>query len=160
MQVIRELASAGLAKRAEAGIKVRQPLSELRVRQLPAGINKSLLSILADEVNVKHIRVNKSLKNICELDIVVTHSLREEGLLREFVRLVQELRQDANVTPKDQITLAVVGSDELMHILRTKNSTVKKETRAKRIEYKKISPVLVKRETKISGYDIWVGIKR
>lgn len=160
MQIVRELASAGLAKRAEAGIKTRQPLSELRVKNLPTGMSKELLSILCDEVNVKSIRVDKNLKDACELDTVLTHSLREEGLFRAIVRLVQELRQDAKLTPKDQITFAVTGSDELIHVISSKEKEIKKETRAKRIEYRETKNPIVRRETKIDEYNITVGIKK
>ena len=49
-----DLAAAGLAKRAEAGLKVRQPLASMSIGAKQIGSLKPLLAmILADEVNVK-----------------------------------------------------------------------------------------------------------
>ena len=54
MNEIRRIASLALAKRAEAGIKVRQPLAALKLKNGRNLENRAdLLDILKDEVNVK-----------------------------------------------------------------------------------------------------------
>lgn len=160
MEEIRRLASIGLAKRAEAGIKVRQPLSELRVKKLPRGISKKLITVLSDEINVKRVVGKKNIKEECELNTTITHELREEGLLREFMRLVQELRQDANLIPKDSITISIEGSDEFMHVVQTREKIIQRETKARAIIYRRLEKHIAVRETVIDGQPLRVAIQK
>jgi len=53
-------------------------------------------------MNVKKIIVAAKQKDVV-LDTTITEALREEGLLRDLVRMFQELRQKAQLSPKDVI---------------------------------------------------------
>jgi isoleucyl-tRNA synthetase len=71
MQLVMRLASLGLSARNSAGIKVRQPLAEAAF-SLPGGkaqVVTGYADVLADELNVKRIRV------LDRADDVVTYSL-------------------------------------------------------------------------------------
>ena len=113
MAQIRQWTSQALAARAEAGIKVRQPLAKLKIsarggshayRQAGVSggkneklkINEELLNILKDEVNVKEIVFDNKIKNEIELDIKITPELRQEGIYRELVRLIQDSAKRKN----------------------------------------------------------------
>ncbi len=161
MAEARRLATLALAKRAEAGIKVRQPLASLKIRNPKSEIrnNKELLNILKDEVNVKEIIFNKNLKEEIELDTNITHELKEEGWLREFTRMVQEFRQDAGLEPKDKIILLVEAPEELNYVLNKFEELLKKEVGAKIIDYKRSEKFVAELKTKFDGQDLWIGLR-
>lgn len=157
MGVVRKLAALGLAKRAEAGIKVRQPLASLTVK---TKLNKELANILADEVNVKNVFFSSEIDDEVELDTKITPELREEGILREFVRVVQDLRQKARLRPNDKIALLLQLAKELRKSLVNNEKLLKAEIGAQRVEYGKSQKFDAEIETKIDGENVWVGIRK
>ena len=122
MKKVREISALGLAARAKAGIKVRQPLGELRINKK---LNKELLQIIADELNVKSVIVKTLRRNISSgrhkgkspyiteksgsikiaLNTKITPELKKEGAERELIRKIQNLRKKAGLLPKDKIVL-------------------------------------------------------
>jgi len=160
MAEIRRLAALVLAKRAEAGIKIRQPLKELRIKNYELWKNKELMNILKDEVNVKEIVVDKNLKEEIWLDTNLTHELREEGWLREFIRIVQDLRQDAKLQPKDKIILPAELPEELKYVVQKNEKFIKKEINAGVIEYKRSVKFDIELETEIDEWPIWIGLRK
>ncbi|HBI25203.1 MAG: Isoleucine-tRNA ligase [Candidatus Wolfebacteria bacterium GW2011_GWC2_39_22] len=162
MGEVRTLASLALAKRAQLGIKVRQPLSTLTVQSTVAGLktNKELLEILADEVNVKKIIVKQKVEGVVEFDTRITPELLEEGIVRESVRMVQGLRQDAGYEPKDRITL-FVDSAALGDVIKKHETLLKKEVGAKSIVFApEAEHIDAYSELVIDGERIWFGIKK
>jgi len=170
MAEIRKISSLALAKRAEIGIKVRQPLAELKVKNLrprrislglkKSKINKELLEILKDEVNVKKIVFSPNIPNDIELDTVITPAFKEEGIIRDFVRAIQELRQEAGLKPGQDMELVLVLPEELKTIVSRNEKFLKSEVSAKIINYKKSEKFGAESETKIDGVPVWIGIKR
>jgi len=122
----REIASYGLAKRAEARIKVRQPLSGLTIK---AKLDKSLLDLIKDEVNVKKIIVGKQLK----LDTKITKELEKQGKDREWIRNINAERKKLGLTPQD---IVIVETTEKVFDIKK----AKKEVKAKEIIFKQQGP--------------------
>lgn len=109
MQRVRELASLGLQAREKAGIKIRQPLAKLAVKNLP---HIDLKSLIEEEVNVKDVVEDAELSDECELDTALTPELQEEGTLRDIIRAVQDLRKKEKLTIADRPTLSVKTDEE------------------------------------------------
>lgn len=107
MRLTREVIVTALRQRAEKNIKVRQPLALLSVPSLP----KRYIDIVADEVNVKEVKTG--CKSIL-LDAELTDSLRAEGMMRDIVRLVQELRKKSGLNVDDRIILHIDSPDNLV----------------------------------------------
>jgi len=110
MELVRHFASHALQARQKAGIKVRQPLSVLRIMNESLEKREELLAILADEVNVKTVLTDTTIGKEGEqvaLDTTLTPELIEEGELRDLIREVQELRKTNGLMPKDKAILAV-----------------------------------------------------
>jgi isoleucyl-tRNA synthetase len=130
MELARSFIVEGLAQRAAAGIKVRQPLASVEVPQIP----KELKNIVAEELNVKEVRVadakNGASHNI-NLDINVTPELKEEGIAREIVRVVQNARKNAGFNVEDRIRTSITSdSSEINEALKRFKEVINSETLA------------------------------
>ncbi len=162
MMEIRRLASLALAKRLEAGIKVRQPLASLKIKSQISNLKnkEDLLNILKDEINVKKIVFDSGIQEEIELDMQITAELKIEGVLRELTRLIQGLRQDAGYQPKDRIVLMIEGPADLKAILEKNEDFLKKEVKAKNIELKRSTKLDAELNTKINDWQVWLGIRK
>jgi len=113
MNTVRDLVSKSLEKRAEVGIKIRQPLQSLSIG---IEIPEEFFEIIKDEVNVKEIIFKKELGKEVSLDTNLTEELKKEGALRDFIRSVQSMRKNAKLEMNDLIKLTVSpnGKDFVM----------------------------------------------
>ncbi|MEK9180225.1 MAG: class I tRNA ligase family protein [Patescibacteria group bacterium] len=161
MAEVRKLASAALARRAEAGIKVRQPLDALKIRNPKSEIrkNKALLAILAEEVNVKKIIFSAKITDEVELDTKITPELKEEGILRELARTVAELRQKAGLKPRDRIVVMLELLEPVRDIVLRNEEFLKKDVGATQIEYKR-GKFTAEISTKIDGENYWLAVRK
>jgi isoleucyl-tRNA synthetase len=122
MLLVRRFVKLGLAARAKAGIKVRQPLSELQINQV---ISDELNELIKDEVNVKKISFLGSITQepgiyteeegnwMVGLNIAISEDLRLEGEARELIRRVQELRKKVGYAVDNRIMLCYQGGSEI-----------------------------------------------
>lgn len=159
MTEVRKLASLALAERAKMGIKVRQPLALLKIKDKKEKIkiNEELLEILADEVNVKGVFYDSTIEKEVELDVKITAVLRREGLVREVSRLVQGLRQDAGLKPLDEIALSFKAKAEFIKMIQ-ESKTFAKNVGAKRVEFKRTAKFDAELTVAINEGEIWIGL--
>ncbi|KKW19262.1 MAG: Isoleucine-tRNA ligase [Parcubacteria group bacterium GW2011_GWA2_51_10] len=121
MAAARRIVSNALEARSAAKIRVRQPLSKLTVplKALPPSRDRdTLLSIIAEEVNVKEVVLDPNLNDDeVQLDTILTDALREEGFVREFIRAVQSARKEAGLNPRDVVDLSLHVSENVRTII-------------------------------------------
>jgi isoleucyl-tRNA synthetase len=100
MEEVRLVVNLVLAERIAKGIKVRQPLATLRIKNLKSKIQKEngLLGLIKDEVNIKEIMFDDKIENEIELDTNITEELRGEGESREVVRGIRSLRKEGGLS--------------------------------------------------------------
>lgn len=111
MAFAREVINEGLRQRAEASIKVRQPLGKVTIKDKEGRLNDELTAIIAEELNVKEVLISKdSSELIAVVDLRITDQLRREGLAREIIRNIQNARKNAGLNVDDRINLQL-GSD-------------------------------------------------
>jgi isoleucyl-tRNA synthetase len=156
MTAVRRLASAGLAARAMAGIKVRQPLASMTVS---VELSEELRAILAEEVNVKKIIFDAAQEEPL-LETAITEELREEGTVRELVRMFQGLRQKAALLPRDRIVaMAELPAAAKQAIGRNERSFLS-EIGATNIEYARSEKFEAEESGKLNGEDIWAALRK
>ncbi|MBI3335260.1 MAG: class I tRNA ligase family protein [Candidatus Portnoybacteria bacterium] len=146
MQFIREVCTKALALRAQAGIKVRQPIASLKIKVHFARkgsaakaesskfkVSEELWDLIKYEVNVKEVAFDKTIADEIELDTTLTPELLEEGFARELIRSIQDLRKQAGLVPQEKITLFV--SPEIKEILEKRREYIITKTGAVDTKY-------------------------
>jgi isoleucyl-tRNA synthetase len=133
MLEVRRIVTAVLAARTVAGVKVRQPLALLTVKNTPSKVqrNAELLELIKDEVNVKEMTFDDTIKQEVVLDLDITEELKNEGLMRDIIREIQGQRKEQGLKAEDTIVLQLEASKELKTYLEAHMVYVLKETRAK-----------------------------
>ena len=154
MKLVRGIVSEALQLRAAAGIKVRQPLVSLQIKKqkFPKGFS----GLIKDEVNVKEIIFGSELK----LDTHVTPELREEGIIRDITRIVQEMRKDGGMKPADKIILQVEVPQNLQNIMQNWMAYIRNEVGAHQILFGGKRSFKVEREEVMNNEKVWFGIRK
>jgi isoleucyl-tRNA synthetase len=127
MRRLRRLTEAALAARHEAGIKIRQPLRTMTVADRP--LDPELEAILLEELNVKRAEYAGEGGGV-RLDTEITPELRLEGLARDLVRGIQDLRKQSGFAVEDRIALFYEGDGLLKDSLERWRDYIAAETLA------------------------------
>ena len=112
MAELRGFVNEALALRAKAGVKIRQPLSEVVLPRSADGV-EWFSDILLEELNVKRVSWQAEASAIA-LDLTITPDLKNEGLAREVIRAVQNGRKKAGLNVDDRINLALMSDDPVL----------------------------------------------
>ncbi len=139
MQILRKAVELGLSVRAEQKIKVRQPLSKFSfcvggsytTIGNDLGQNKEYLAMIADELNVKEVEYAEAVKEggfIAKVDgdvkvwlnTEMTEELAAEGLLRDIIRTINQMRKDQGLTIEDKVVVKYFTESELLKNVLTK----------------------------------------
>jgi isoleucyl-tRNA synthetase len=158
MEKTREITASALSKRAEEKIRVRQPLSKLQIADKDLQKEKELLDLIKEEVNVKKITFGRNL----ELDVKLTPKLKEEGVVREIVRNLQEMRKEAGLQPKDRILIRISGETHFKEILSKNKKFILEETLADdlKFEEKAGGKLTIGKEVEMDGKKLQLGIRK
>jgi isoleucyl-tRNA synthetase len=165
MDKVRRIVELGLAKRDEAGIRVRQPLGKFSIFNPPDAekgfkfSNDYYLELIKDELNVKELIMEKGSGELkVELDTEITPELKQEGIKRELVRFINNLRKDAGLTIYDRVNIFYqTDSGELENVLKIFSEELKKDTLAENI----FQGILENsKEVKIDGLKTVLGVEK
>jgi len=160
MEEIRDIASIVLAERSKVGIKVRQPLNELKIRDCKLKDNEKLLNILKEEVNIKQVVFDDKLEKEIEIDTKITAELKEEGIMRDCFRQIQIIRRKSGLSPFDEVTACLQGEDSIIELLKKNEKQMKKGLRIKEIIWDKIEDFDFKGEITLDNKKININLKK
>lgn len=140
MEELRGVVSIGLEARAEAGIKVRQPLGGIKIKARKWKVDeKQIVMIIKEEMNVKEVVFDEKLEKDVELDLNLTPELIQEGQYRELLRNIQRMRKDFGLVPSDVIGLSIETSKEGEEIVTKFELEIKKVAGIKEIKFEIVS---------------------
>lgn len=160
MEHVRELTAKGLAGRAKAGIKVRQPLTKLKIKSQKLKVE--FVELMKDELNVKEIVFDERLKTQVELDTTITPELQREGYVREIVRHIQELRKEAGCKPSDRVRLFYKGGEQILTILQEERKVIMSGAGLKDMREGNLSKETCEavQEFSLDGKTLWLGVRK
>jgi isoleucyl-tRNA synthetase len=139
MQQVRDLVSLGLEFRQSAGVKVRQPLAKLLIKNNYFSGRNEYLQLIKDELNVKEIDFNPGLESEVWLDTEITYELREEGMVRERIRQIQERRKTLGLMPREGINLVAEVEGRSRELMERFEGEIKAGTTIKNIDYSSVT---------------------
>ena len=155
MQATRVLVTEGLKLRADAKIKVRQPLGAVRIKNQELG--EELQEILREELNVKNVLVDASLSQEIELNTEITPVLKLEGEAREIIRAIQEGRKKAGFNVEDRITLGYSGKEDVFDVFQ---DMITKEVLATTVVKRKLSDAEYEETVALEGEKFVFTLKK
>lgn len=136
MYEVRKIISVGLEKRMSENIKVRQPLQSLKFGKKSLKDSKEYLELVKDEVNVKEVLFNDKLgEDEVELNTELTNKLIQEGIMRDLLRTIQDMRKKKGLIPKDIIDIEIDTNEEGRKIVERFEETIKKTAGIKKIKF-------------------------
>jgi len=167
MKSVRKICELGHSLRKKAGIKVRQPLENLKIKNKKSKIEEELLDLIKDELNVKKIEVTTVLpegekwSKIVEgeievaLETEITPELKVEGTLREIARQISDLRKEARLTINDSVAVYFkTESKELKNMIEKFEKELKEKTASKSVTEGEPAKILIKKQFEINNEKI------
>lgn len=125
MQQVRDVVSRALEKRAQANIKARQPLVKLSLAQQ---YTDEFADIIREEVNVKEVMFDESLKEDIVLDTNITDELKMEGDAREIIREIQSARKTQNFTLAEKGMVTISGNTSILTVAEKFKNEIETQT--------------------------------
>jgi isoleucyl-tRNA synthetase len=160
MTIARQIVESGLGQRNEKGIKVRQPLAKISVTAPNISLPKDLINIISEEVNVKTVMLKKGSTLSTKLDVKITPRLKEEGIARDFVRLIQDGRKKAGFNVEDRISTNWETDDKgLVKAIESQVKYITKETLSTEFVEGK-TKTIYEENVRLDDKDIWFGITK
>jgi isoleucyl-tRNA synthetase len=162
MNDLREVVSLGLQKRAEAGVKVRQPLQRVilnseRYENLLKGNDLTFMNVIFDELNVKKVEFDGSMTDLAALDLTITSELKLEGEAREIIRAIQEGRKKAGFNVEDRIVLGYTGKETVFEKFQ---DMITKEVLATEIQKGDLADAEYQEAVELDGESFHFSLKR
>ncbi len=141
MDLTRKVVEMGLSARSDAKINVRQPLQSIYYQGERLG--DELEKVLADELNIKEVVASEEIKAgdnqvlkedggiKIALNTLLTPELKKEGLVREIVRTINQLRKNMKLTIADRVVVEYETVDgDLQEVFQDSGEEIKKSVLA------------------------------
>ena len=171
MTKVREIVSLALAERSQTGIKVRQPIASLKIKdqigfyegsQATTKIknNKGLVDLIKDEINVKQVVFDDKMEKEVEIDTEITPELKEEGLIRDYIRQIQIIRRKAGLLPSDEIIICLQGKNAILELLKRNQKQIQKGLQIKKVIWNKKKDFSFKKEIILDGETIDISLEK
>jgi isoleucyl-tRNA synthetase len=94
------------------------------------------------------------------IDVVISDELAAEGIARELVRRIQNMRKDAGFDISDKIMVYYQAEGEVHHVFKEWADYIKTETLATKIDHHLIPEAAFQRREKVDSLDVMLGVKR
>ena len=94
------------------------------------------------------------------VDVVITKELAAEGMARELVRRIQNMRKDAGFDISDKIDVFYQAEGAIHHVFEDWAPYIKAETLALSISHQLIPEAAFQRKETVEGLDVMIGVKQ
>ena len=104
--------------------------------------------------------MEKEEEKFVNLYTLISPELREEGMIRELIRIVQDLRKKQEYKPEDTINLYIECPKDIEEIFRRGEEKITSQTKTKEIIFDKLDSPEVEKKLNLEGKEIRVSIKK
>ena len=161
MAIVRKIVELGLSARDQAGLKVRQPVLKIKVKSQKLELGEEYQELIKDELNVKMVEfIEAPAELTVELDKTLTPDLIKEGLTREIIRLVNQLRKQAKLTLHDKIILLWQSDSQLIkEVFSQSAEQIQAATVSQQVQQGEDQTAEIQKATRLNGEKIKLTIK-
>ena len=172
MQLTRDIVRLGLRLRAGRGLKVRQPLAELKIAGVEE-LDRQLLVLIQDELNVKTVSLAPVVKEekgwvvyqendlILGLNIEISPALKEEGLVREITHALQMMRKDLHLKPSQSVVIYYQSDPEFESFIVSHQKIFLEKNRALGIQRGEANQTYAaQKEFQIGSVHLWLALNQ
>ncbi|MBN1483385.1 MAG: isoleucine--tRNA ligase [Chloroflexia bacterium] len=179
MERVQQVVGLGRAARREAGLKVRQPLAAAWVRSADPTVGRALerhREHVLEELNLKALRTAPTTDAappagwapaedrglLLALDVELSQELRREGLARELVRHLQQVRKRAGLEVSNRVVAYVAAAADglLADTLDEHGAAIAEEVLAVRLERGEPPAGAHHRQVELAGEPVILGVER
>ncbi|BDQ03942.1 isoleucine--tRNA ligase [Ignavibacterium sp.] len=158
-------------KKVKAVAEIIKNFGKDEIKKLESGENIEIevdgekLSIAKDDVEIMSHQIEGWVVESEEgvtvaIDTELDEKLIEEGLAREFVNRVQNMRKDAGFDVTDKINISFTGNSELVKAINNFSDYISNETLAEKIISEQISDGGFRQDWKIGDYECSIRIEK
>jgi isoleucyl-tRNA synthetase len=150
-QALAEADAGALVARLEAGENITVQAGDRQIELTPE-------EVLVQTEPVEGLAVVADRMLTVGVDTVISDDLAAEGLARELVRRVQNLRKTADFDIADRITLFYQAEGKVHRVFQQWADYIKAETLALSIEHQLIPEEAFQRKEQVDGQDVLLGV--
>jgi isoleucyl-tRNA synthetase len=114
--------------------------------------------LILEEVAEQGYSVTSSRHVIVGVYTEISDELKQEGMVRDLIRQVQNLRKDSGLRVEDRIEIGIQGPRDLQNALRSHESYFMNEVLGVKLQLKEAESLAYNQSVKINGNHITIGI--
>jgi isoleucyl-tRNA synthetase len=151
---------AELAAKVRAGENVVLQLPESSELSGSSTVELSAEELLIQTQPAEGLAVAADKVITVGIDVIINDELAAEGLARELVRRIQNMRKDAGFEIADKIVIYYQAEGAVHRVFKAWADYIKAETLAVEIDHQLIPEAAFQRKEKVDGLDVMLGVKR
>ena len=170
-RLVMKVSSLGRAERSKAGIKVRQPLAEVKISVADSKEQESLERLkpqILEELNVKNVTIIVPTAHLhtyppsvsVAIPTEIPPELQLEGMAREIVHRLQIMRRSAGFDIADYINICYQGDGYIRQVMTDFADYIKQETLSRQLIEDVPQEGAYTESHKLGGHEIVLGVKR
>lgn len=134
-----------------------EKLADGRIKIADEVLEKTECDILLEPKDKKGAAPLSSNDALVVLDLNITEELKNEGIARDIVRLIQQARKEADLNITDRINISVKAPEAFAHALKTNSSYISEQTLAKSLDLGNKSYSRFKNSYKLDDLDVEIS---
>ena len=126
-------------------------------------VNNETLEILPEELIIEEIAeesysISSNVNIVVGIYTKISKKLKQEGMVRDLIRQIQNLRKDSGLKVEDRIEIGVLGADEFQNAVQSNQSYFMNEVLGVKLDFEQIESFEYSDSIKINGNNIKIGI--
>ena len=114
--------------------------------------------LIFEEVAEEGYSVSSSRDIIAGVYTEISDKLKQEGMVRDLIRQIQNLRKDSGLRVEDRIEIGILGPPDLQNAVRSHESYFMNEVLGVKLQLEETEPLAYNQSVTINGNHITIGI--